>query len=159
MLVTQSCPTLCDPMNCSQPGSLCPWDSPGKNTGVGGHALLQGIFLTQGSNLDLLQLLRCRQILYHLSQEGSPRILEWVAMPSSRGSTRPRDRTWVSRIAGRFSTLGATREALHSCTVTGYNRECHKWGKTCGSGHSQVCLDIGYFERQYRLWKKVGCIL
>ena len=33
---------------------LCPWDSPGKNTGVGFHALLQGIFLTQGSNLSLL---------------------------------------------------------------------------------------------------------
>ena len=43
---------------------LCPWDSPGKNTGVGCHALLQGIFPTQGSNLGLLH---CRQILYHLS--------------------------------------------------------------------------------------------
>ena len=42
---------------------LCPWDSPGKNTGVGCHALLQGIFLTQGSNLYLLCL--GRQILYH----------------------------------------------------------------------------------------------
>ena len=36
---------------------LCPWDSPGKNTGVGCHALLQGIFLTQGSSLHLLSLL------------------------------------------------------------------------------------------------------
>ena len=36
---------------------LCQWDFPGKNTGVGGHALLQGIFLTQGSNLSLLHLL------------------------------------------------------------------------------------------------------
>ena len=36
-------------------GLLCPWDSPGKNTGVGGcHALLQGIFLTHGLNLGLL---------------------------------------------------------------------------------------------------------
>ena len=43
---------------------LCPWDSPGKNTGVGYHALLQGIFWTQGSNLHLLWLLRCRQIVY-----------------------------------------------------------------------------------------------
>ena len=42
---------------------LCPWDSPGKNTGVGCHALLQGIFPTQGSNLRLLWLLHCRQIL------------------------------------------------------------------------------------------------
>ena len=39
---------------------LCPWDSPGKNTGVGCHALLQGIFLTQGSNPCLLSLLHCQ---------------------------------------------------------------------------------------------------
>ena len=48
--------TLCDPVECSPPGSsrlLCPWDSPGKNTGVGCYALLQGIFLTQGSNPGL----------------------------------------------------------------------------------------------------------
>ena len=44
---------------------LCPWDSEGKNTGVGCRALLQGIFPTQGSNLYLLQLLHYRQILYH----------------------------------------------------------------------------------------------
>ena len=43
---------------------LCPWDSPGKNTGVCCRALLQGIFLTQGSNIGLPH---CRQILYHLS--------------------------------------------------------------------------------------------
>ena len=44
---------------------LCPWDSPGKNTGVGCHFLLQGIFLTQRLNMGLLH---CRQILYCLSQ-------------------------------------------------------------------------------------------
>ena len=48
---------------------LCPWDSPGKNTGVGCHALLQGIFPTQESNLCLLH---CRQSLYPLSHVGSP---------------------------------------------------------------------------------------
>ena len=47
-----------------------PWDFPGKNTGVGCHSLLQGIFLTQGWNLGLLH---CRQILYRLSYKGSPR--------------------------------------------------------------------------------------
>ena len=41
---------------------LCPWDSPGKNTGAGCHSLLHGIFLTRGLNLGLLH---CRQILYH----------------------------------------------------------------------------------------------
>ena len=43
---------------------LCPWAFPGKNTGVGCHVLLQGIFPTRRSNLGLLQLLHCRQILY-----------------------------------------------------------------------------------------------
>ena len=47
---------------------LCPWDTPGKNTGVGCHFLRQGIFLTQGLNLCLLH---CRQILYQLRHEGS----------------------------------------------------------------------------------------
>ena len=48
------CPTLCNLKDCSLPDSSVPWDSPGKNTGVGCHFLLQGIFLTQGSNLHLL---------------------------------------------------------------------------------------------------------
>ena len=52
-LVTQSCPTLCDPMDHSPPGSSVHGDSPGKNTGVGCYALLQGIFPTQGSNPGL----------------------------------------------------------------------------------------------------------
>ena len=51
---------------------LCSWDSPGSNTGVGCHFLLQGIFPTQGWNPGLLH---CRQILYQLSHKGSPRIL------------------------------------------------------------------------------------
>ena len=53
-LVTKSYPALCDPMDCSLTGYVCPWDSPGKNIGVGCHFLLQGIFLTQGLNLHLL---------------------------------------------------------------------------------------------------------
>ena len=44
----QSCPTFLDPVDCSQPDSSCPRDSPGKNTGVSCCALLQGIFPTQG---------------------------------------------------------------------------------------------------------------
>ena len=67
-LVAQSCLTLCDAMDCSPPGSSVHGDSPGKNTGVGGHALLQGIFPDQGSNSGLPH---CRRILYHLSPQGS----------------------------------------------------------------------------------------
>ena len=60
--VVQSCPTLCDPMNCSLPGSS-----------------VHGIF--------------------------QARILEWVAISFSRGSSRPRDRTQVSHIVGRHFTI------------------------------------------------------
>ena len=53
-----SCPILWDPMDHSLPARLlCPWDPPGKNTGVGCHALLQGNFPTQGLSLRLLRLL------------------------------------------------------------------------------------------------------
>ena len=56
--------TLCDPRDCSLPGSSGPWDSPDKNTGVGCHALLQGIFPAQGSNPGLPH---CRWIPYRLN--------------------------------------------------------------------------------------------
>ena len=49
---------------------LCPRDFPGKDTGTGCLFLLQGIFPTQGWNTDLLH---CRQLLYHLSNEGNPK--------------------------------------------------------------------------------------
>ena len=74
-LVTQSCPTLCNPMDYSPQGSAV-------------HGILQA------------------------------RILEWVAMPSSRGSSQPTDWTQVSCIAGRFFTVWATREALISHSRT-----------------------------------------
>ena len=118
-----------------EPARLYPWNSPGKNTGEGSHSFLQGIFPTQGSNPNV----HCRQILYCLSHRESEsevaqlcltlcypmdyslpdssvhgifqaRVLEWVAISFSRGSSWPRDRTWVSRIAGRRFTISATRE-------------------------------------------------
>ena len=126
-LVARSCLTLCDPMDSSPPGFSVHGDSPGKNTGMGCHDFLQGIFPIQGSNPGLPH---CRQILYHLSHQSSPytyvqfssvqslsrvwlfvipwtvahqaslsmgtlqaRTLEWVAMPSSSGSSQPRDWT------------------------------------------------------------------
>ena len=71
-LAAQSCLTLCDPMDCSPPDSFVHGDSPGKNTGVGCHVLLQGIFPTQGLNPGLLHY---RGILYCLSHQGIPRPL------------------------------------------------------------------------------------
>ena len=129
-LVTRSCLTLCDSIDCSPQGFSVHEDSPGKNTGVGCHALLQGIFPTQELNQGPLL---CRQIRYQLSYQkesevaqlgltlcdpmdcsllGSSvhgifqaRVLEWVAISFSRGSSQPRDRTQVSRIAGRHFTV------------------------------------------------------
>ena len=76
---------LCDLMDCSPPGSSVHGDSPGKNTGVGCHALLQGESSqpsnqTQTSNT-------AADFFYCLSHQGSPRLLEWVAYPFSRRSS------------------------------------------------------------------------
>ena len=74
VLVAQACPTLCDPMDYSLPGS---------------------------SVIKILQ----------------ARILEWIAIPFSRGFFQPRDQTWVTCITGKFSTLSATREAPDCVTL------------------------------------------
>ena len=86
----------------------CPWNSLGQNTGVGSLSHLQGIFPTQGSNPGLPC---CRWILYQLSHQGSPRILEWVAYFFSSRSFQPRSQIRVSCIAGRFFTNWAITEA------------------------------------------------
>ena len=72
-LVSQSCPALCDHMDCSPPGSSVHGDSASKKTVVGSHALLQGIFPTQELNPGLPH---CRQILYYLRHKGSP--ISWL---------------------------------------------------------------------------------
>ena len=84
------------PQGLEPPRLLCPWNSPGQNTGVGSCSLLQGVFKTQGLN-------PCpphhRQTLYHLTHQGSPSLLECVEYPFSGGSPLPRNRTGVSLIA------------------------------------------------------------
>ena len=89
-----------------------PWNSPGRNTGVGSLSLLQEIFPTQVSNPGLPH---CRWILYQLSHRGSPGIVEWVACPFSRGSSRPRNQTrvsciWDSLVAQMVKSLPAMQE-------------------------------------------------
>ena len=68
-LGAQSCPTLCNPMDCSPPGSSVHGDSPRKNTAMRCHAFLQEIFPTQGSNQGLLH---CRQIFLPSELPGKP---------------------------------------------------------------------------------------
>ena len=64
---------------------LCPWDSPGNNTGVGCHALFQGVFPTQEPNFHLLL---CRQILYCLSHQGRPHETRWDCKWDGGGGRR-----------------------------------------------------------------------
>ena len=103
MLVAHVCPTLCNPMDYNPPGPrlLCLWDSPGKNTEVGCHSLLQGIFPTQGSNPGL----HCEQILHQLSHKGifpggsdskasaynagDPGSIPWSGRSSGEGNGKP----------------------------------------------------------------------
>ena len=79
VLVTQSCPNLCNPMDCSLPGFSV-------------HGILQ------------------------------TRLLEWIAISFSRGSSQPRDQTWVSRITGRFFIIWATREVAQCIVVKSLSR-------------------------------------
>ena len=74
--------TLCDPMDCCLPGSSVHEDSPGKNIGVGCHALLQEIFPTQGSNPCLLWLLHCKWILLLLEPLGKPQMSDRLGFKS-----------------------------------------------------------------------------
>ena len=110
-LVTQWCLTLCDPIDCSPPGSFVHGNSPDKNTRVGFHALLQGIFPTQGLNSGLPH---WKQILYHLSHF---RLLEWNC------------------INGK----GVHREGCGSCCLTGNcSRAFGGWLGTFISGQVRV---------------------
>ena len=104
--VTQSCPTLCNPMDCIAHGILqariLEWVA---------FPFSRGVFPAQGSNPGLPH---CRQILYQLSHKRSSRILEWVAYTISSRSSWPRNQTGVSCKAGRFFTNWAIREAPKS---------------------------------------------
>ena len=107
-LVAQSCQTLCDPMNCSLPGSI--------------HGILLAGILewvarpsSRGSSQpkNRTHLPHCRQILYCLSHKGSPRILEWVAYPFSSRPSWPRNQTGFSCVVGRFFINWTIKEAGH----------------------------------------------
>ena len=90
MSVAQSCLTLCDPIDCSLPGSS-----------------VHGIF--------------------------QARTLECVAIPFSKGSSWPKDQTWVSYIADRSFTVWATREAMPSTKQDSIN-DGYTWGTRAWTG-------------------------
>ena len=92
-------------MDCSPPGTSVHGDSPGKNTGVGCHALLQGIFPTQESNQGLLHF---RQILYQLSCQGSPEI----TICGLR-----RTGVWILILCNDFSFLNLSGSSISSYVI------------------------------------------
>ena len=99
----QSCPTLCDPMDCSPPGSSVHEDSPGKNTGVGCHFLLQCMRVKSESEVaqsypTLCDPMDCSPPGSSIHGNFQARILEWVAISFSRGYSPPRDQTHISRV-------------------------------------------------------------
>ena len=100
--VAQSCPTLCDLMDCSPPGSSVHW-----------------IFQAW--------------------------ILEWVAISFSRGSSRPRDRTLVSRIVGRCFTIQATREAGRKKKKEGGDTNKQKYITYSWIGRVNTALKCPYY--------------
>ena len=123
--VTQSCPTLCNIMDCSPPGSSVHESFPRKNSGVGWHFLLQGIFLTQGLNPRLLHPLCWQGGSLPLSHLGSlgvggievvwPRVGDWEAGESADGDEwcwlRPA--WWHSSGCDRWSALRYWAHQLH----------------------------------------------
>ena len=109
-----SCPTLCDPHGLQPAWLLCPWNSPGKNIGMGSHSFLQGIFPTQGSNQGHLH---CRQILYLLNHQGGPHEIEECFSNSSMLRNQL-ESLWKHRTLGVslrfwFSRSGINTETLH----------------------------------------------
>ena len=92
---------------------LCPWNSPGKNAGVGCHSLLQGIFLTQGLNRGLLH---CRQILYHLSHERSPKYYAWACQNWEFGS-KDQDLECIHKSAATWWKSAASSVAVFTILV------------------------------------------
>ena len=143
-----TCPTLCVLMDCIL---YSPWNSPGQNTGVCSLSLLWGIFQTQGSNPGLLH---CRQILYQLSHQGSPRILEWIACPFSSGSSRTKDWTGVSCIADKFFTNWAIREAQKHRAENTQRENCVYFVGNCS------CLvllefEFGGIDGEFRAYKSL----
>ena len=117
-LVTQSCQILCDSTDCSPPG--CSWNSPGKNTAVGCHFLLQGIFPIQGSNSGLLH---CRQILYHWSHQISPYNKHNKCLFNQNGGDSPGDPMVKNLLAMQRTWLGSLIRELKS-HMTQDNKAC-----------------------------------
>ena len=117
--IARSSLTLCEPMDCSQPGSSVHGIFPGKNTGVGCNFLIQGLLLIQGSNLGLPH---CRQTLYHLNHQGISFLLKVVPFWNNTQSNGQRNETSALAIWRTICRLLPTAEVMRkglSCLFCG----------------------------------------
>ena len=137
-LVTKSCLTLVTPWTVA-PQFLCPWDSPGKNTGEGCHFLLQGIFQTQASGL-----LQGRQILYWLSCREAGSFLAWH--PKRTGWT-----IWMqqTRSSLELCAMGPSHALAHNehppwpLLILSWGQRCHCWwGVECRLRGNRTSLNL-----------------
>ena len=122
--IAQSCPTLCNPMNCTHQAPR-PRDSPGKNTGVGYHFLLQGIFPTQGPNLLLLHFSR---ILYQWATKPiSSRVEILVDFLSGGWFCRPLafSKAWVTSSGFKDNLIHAWRHFYSTYTSKAVRSKQH----------------------------------
>ena len=141
-LVTQLFLTLCDPMECSLPGSSVHGYSAGKKTRVGCHALLQGIFQTQSSNPDLPY---CTQIFYRLSHQGSS--LEMNRTPTQTFLKR-RQTDEKTHTHTHTHTQDAQHRSLLDKCKSKLQRSITNTGQT--GHHQKVCR----WQMLERIWKK-----
>ena len=151
-------------MDCSPPGSSVHGDCPGNNTGVGCHALLQGIFSTQGLNPDLSQ---CRQILYHLSHQESP-LDFWAASsfpPFTFLAFSPEISARVAQISPKLSHIKSTSEPT-SLRILALKLQAHEkmvshCDLTCiitnESKHVFMCL-CAVHVFSFLLWNVYSCL-
>ena len=125
---------------------LCPWDSLGKDTGVGCCTLLQGIFPTQGSNPCLHRLLHCRRFLYHLATKEAPVALNHTNLLSYSSEshkskinlTELKSRYWQGWFLWKFP-----RESV-SLSVSAPGATCIPWLLAASSEHSRLLLLLSH---------------
>ena len=150
--------------NCSPPGSPVHGDSPDKNTGVGCHALFQGIFPTRGPHPGLPP---CRRMLYHQSQQGSPLFSELHYCPKSPfGDGCPhggasRFRTQNARhlaVGGTDSPKGVGTFVFTTCEASvGWHRSSLLTGQTVPGGGT-VRGVVGLLAASWPLPSRFGLI-
>ena len=130
---------------------LCPWDSPGKKTGVSCHILLQRIFPTQGLNPPLLN---CRQILYHLNHQGNPQF----SLGSRNSSPFPLLGCWGVRPKVPLSTSPAIEQEGHALIFSCENTRITTsfWITIDKRILRPTKKKIPYIQEQRRIHKMVG---